>query len=237
MRKKLLFLFFFLGYMFAQNHPVASFDKTNHNFGNIKEGKFVVCEYILQNKGKSNLKIEKVKASCGCTAVAPEKSLLKPGESTSLKVEFNTYRREGKQRKFIYVFTNDPKQSQVRLSLTANILKKTQEEMQNEKVALLELEKNYFDLGKTKQGEKKTVKVPVKNIGKETLVIRALKSTCSCLTAEASSKRFGPGESGFINLEFDTNDYTGKMSRTVTIISNDPYKTYQAVSVYINIVK
>ncbi|MFA8343520.1 MAG: DUF1573 domain-containing protein [Rhodothermaceae bacterium] len=237
MTKKLLLIFLFLGFIFAQDQPVATFNKTNHNFGNVKEGKFVVCEYVLENTGKSDLLIEKVKASCGCTAVAPQKTRLKPGEITSLKVEFNTFRREGKQRKFVYVFTNDPKQPQTRLSFTANILKKTEEEMKNEKVALIKIEKNYFDIGKVKKGEKRAVKVPIKNVGKEALVIRAVKSTCSCLSAELTSKRFEPGESGFINLELDTTDYIGKMSRTVTIISNDPYNTYKAVSVYVNIVK
>jgi len=237
MIKKIVLFLFFLGYIHAQNNPVAAFDKTNHNFGNIKEGKFVVCEYILKNRGKGNLIIEKVKASCGCTAVAPQKTKLKPGESTNLKVEFNTYRREGKQKKYVYVFTNDPKQPQVRLSFTANVLKKTEEEMKNEKVALIKLEKNYFNIGKLKKGEKKSVKVSFKNIGKETLIIKAVKSTCSCLNAELSSKRIKPGKSGIINLEMDTTDYIGKMSRTITIISNDPYNTYKAVSVYVDIVK
>lgn len=237
MMKRLLLIFLFLGLMFAQDKPVATFNKTNHNFGNIKEGKFVVCEYILENTGKSDLLIEKIKTSCGCTAVAPQKTELKPGETTSLKVEFNTFRREGKQRKFVYVLTNDPKQPQIRLSFTANVLKKTEEEMKNEKVALIKIEKNYFDIGIVKKGEKRTLKIPIKNIGKEVLLIRAVKSTCSCLSAELTSRRFEPGESGFINLEMDTTDYIGKMSRTVTIISNDPYNTYKAVSVYVSIVK
>lgn len=237
MLKRIFFIVFVFGFLYAQNDPVASFDKTNHNFGDVKEGKFVLCEYVLENTGKADLKIEKVKASCGCTAAAPEKNILKPGEKTSIKVEFNTFRREGKQRKFVYVFTNDPNQPQVRLTFTANILKKTEEEMKNEKVALLKLNQNYFDLGKIKKGEKRIIKVPFENIGKETLVIRSVKSTCSCLSCEPETKSVEPGQSSFINVELDTSDYFGKMSRTATIISNDPYNTYQAVSFFVNIVK
>ena len=147
MKKQLLFILCFIGIIFAQN-PKATFDKLEHNFGDIKEGKFVVHEYVLENTGQGELVINKVKASCGCTAAAPSKTRLKPGESTKLKVEFNTYRRQGKQKKYVYVFTNDPKNPQVRLAFTANILKKTEEEMKNEKVALLKIDQNYFDLGK-----------------------------------------------------------------------------------------
>lgn len=237
MIKKILVLVFCFGIIFAQSNPVATFDKMNHNFGDVKEGKFVVCEYILENQGAGELVIEKVKASCGCTAASPQKNKLKAGEKTNIKVEFNTYRRQGKQKKFVYVFTNDPKKPQVRLSFTANVIKKTEEEMKNEKVALLKIEKNYFDLGKIKKGEKKSLKVPIRNIGQEPLQIRAVKSTCSCITSEPESNRLEPGQTSYINLELDTKDYLGKMSRTITIISNDPYNTYQAVSIFVNIVK
>ena len=234
--KKILLLLFFTGLAFAQS-PKVSFDNLVHNFGDVKEGKFVVHEYVIKNTGKGELLINKVKASCGCTAAAPKKTRLKAGEETKLKVEFNTYRRQGKQKKYVYVFTNDPEKPQVRLVFTANVIKKTEEEMKSEKVALLKIEQNYFDLGKIKKGDKKLIKVPFKNIGQESLLIKMVKSTCSCINAEPETKRLEPGQSSYINLELDTTDYLGKMSRTITVISNDPYNTYQAVSVFVNIVK
>ena len=103
------------------NAPKAEFSEKSFDFGTIKEGETVKHEYVLKNAGKSNLIIRKVKASCGCTAVQPAKTMLAAGESTSIKIEFNTKGRTGRQNKSITVITNDPVASTVLLSFTAEV--------------------------------------------------------------------------------------------------------------------
>jgi hypothetical protein len=89
--------------------PKASFSESRYDFGSIQPGQVVEHDFVLENKGKSDLIIRKVSASCGCTAVKPSKTLIKPGEQVPIKVKFNSRGRSGQQNKTVTVITNDPK--------------------------------------------------------------------------------------------------------------------------------
>ncbi|MFO8054375.1 MAG: DUF1573 domain-containing protein [Bacteroidales bacterium] len=101
--------------------PVARFDKTTHNFGEVEKGKTVSHNFILKNEGKDELKIRKVNAACGCTASKPGKNTLKSNEETEIKVSFNTRGRSGKQHQSVTVITNDPQNHTQRLRIQANV--------------------------------------------------------------------------------------------------------------------
>jgi hypothetical protein len=105
------------------NAPKIKFDKTTFNFDQAKQGDKIECVYNFTNEGKSELIIRKVKASCGCTATNPEKTNLKPGESSKINATFNTAGKEGKQYKTITVITNDPASSSVMLTIEGNVEK------------------------------------------------------------------------------------------------------------------
>ncbi len=107
-----------------ENAPQVEFNTTLHNFGTVTEGEPAVFEFVISNKGKSDLIIRKVKASCGCTTVEPSKKVLKPGESSTLKASFRTNGYSGQQSKSITVITNDPKRATSILRLSGTITKK-----------------------------------------------------------------------------------------------------------------
>lgn len=88
--------------------PRLQLDKTLHDFGSTKEGNMVETEFVITNTGKSELNIRKTKANCGCTVSTPEKDMLQPGESSKIKVTFNTTGRQGNQYKTVTIFSNDP---------------------------------------------------------------------------------------------------------------------------------
>jgi hypothetical protein len=91
------------------------------DFGKIKEGIVVKHIFKIKNIGKDVLKIKRVRASCGCTAALPKKKKLKSGEETNLVVEFDTSGREGKQKKSVYIYTNDPTSPKMKIQFTALI--------------------------------------------------------------------------------------------------------------------
>ncbi|MCS7188731.1 MAG: DUF1573 domain-containing protein [Bacteroidia bacterium] len=101
--------------------PRVQFDATEYNYGKIKAGDKVVHEFRLTNVGKKPLIIRKVKASCGCTAANPDKMELKPGESTVIKVTFDSTGRAGKDSKSVTVITNDPRQPTTNLIIQGEI--------------------------------------------------------------------------------------------------------------------
>jgi hypothetical protein len=89
--------------------PSVSFDKTAHNFGNVKQFSKNNAIFNLTNVGEGTLHIRKVQTSCGCTIGTPKKIQLAPGESTEIEVIFDSGDRIGLQNKSITVICNDPK--------------------------------------------------------------------------------------------------------------------------------
>lgn len=120
-----LFVFAFTSFAFAQfeNEPKAVIKPMAFDFGDIVQDSVVTYYFVIKNEGGDLLKITKVSASCGCTAVMPEKNELKPGESTNIKVSFDSKGRSGKQTKIITIETNDTKNSKIKLSFTGNVIK------------------------------------------------------------------------------------------------------------------
>jgi hypothetical protein len=89
------------------NGPTMDFETKEFDLGNIKQGTTVAHEFKYTNKGKSDLIIRKTQSSCGCTAVE-NKKVIKPGESSSIKVAFNSTGKNGGQNKSVTLITNIP---------------------------------------------------------------------------------------------------------------------------------
>jgi hypothetical protein len=120
------FLFGFTSIAFAQfkQEPKAIVKPMTYDFGDIIQDSVVTTYFVITNEGGELLKIIKVWASCGCTAAMPEKNELKPGESTKIKVTFDSKGKSGKQNKAINIETNDPENSTIKVTLTGNVIKK-----------------------------------------------------------------------------------------------------------------
>ncbi|MCF8298455.1 MAG: DUF1573 domain-containing protein [Saprospiraceae bacterium] len=95
-----------------ENAPIIKFKNEKYDFGEVSSGEKVKYNFEFTNEGKSDLIIRKTKASCGCTASNPEKTVLKPGESSYIAINFNTAGRKGSQSKTVTVISNDPKNFQ-----------------------------------------------------------------------------------------------------------------------------
>jgi hypothetical protein len=105
-----------------ENAPVIEFGEKVWNIGQISQGEKFEHEYVFTNKGKSDLIIRKVRAGCGCTAIAPTKTVLKPGESGTVKAVFDSRGQRGRQNKGITVVSNDPVSPTVILRITGEVL-------------------------------------------------------------------------------------------------------------------
>jgi ribosomal protein L30E len=238
MKKGMILLFFFVAaFIFGQEKaaPKLHIDEQFYDFGNVKEGEIVEHDFTVKNTGTGELKITKVRASCGCTAAAPKKNVLKPGESTIVHVSFNTSRRSGAQHKYVYIMSNDPKGPQRRIKFIANIL--TEDAIKSlPNAPVLEFKTSQYNFGKVNEGETVTGKIEFMNKGKSELKIVKLTPSCDCVKAEVSKSFLNPGEKAEITFEFDTTGRVGKMTRTVLVESNDPANVKQLVTLFINIV-
>jgi uncharacterized cupredoxin-like copper-binding protein len=236
MIKKILYLIITISVAgFAQlMGPKLLVQPTEHNFGTITQGEKVTHVFILTNNGGDLLVIENVQASCGCTAATPEKNELAPGESTNLEVIFNSTGRNGAQKKNITIKSNDEENPQTKLVITATVIKS---DIPEAKVPSLYFPETKHDFGTVKEGNTVEYTFKFHNKGKSTLKIKDVRTSCGCTAALVSSEKLEPGTEGTIKVELDTKNRSGKMSRTITIQSNDPRDPTKVLTVYADVEK
>ncbi|MDX2200196.1 MAG: DUF1573 domain-containing protein [Phycisphaerae bacterium] len=83
------------------------------NFGEIWFGEKLEQKVTIKNTGNAELRIESVRASCGCTASKAEKNVLAPGEETTASVSFDSHKRQGQVSTQVTFVSNDPDRKQV----------------------------------------------------------------------------------------------------------------------------
>lgn len=95
-------------------------------------------------------------------------------------------------------------------------------QLTNEPSGVISFDRPIFDFGQVKRGQKLPAKFTFKNTGKGTLTIQGVQASCDCTTADAAKgKTFAPGDSGAIEVLFDTTDYSGKVTKGLTVITNE----------------
>lgn len=86
--------------------PVITFESNTYDFGKIKEGEKVSYSFKFTNTGKSPLIISNASASCGCTVPDYPHEPVAPGESSEIKVVFNSSGKSGMQNKVVTITSN-----------------------------------------------------------------------------------------------------------------------------------
>ncbi len=92
------------------------------DLGDVKQGVEEERRVTVKNAGEGDLCIADVETGCGCVKVELSgPARVKPGEATAVKVRINTANREGKQRKDVTVWTNEPKRREARFQVVVNV--------------------------------------------------------------------------------------------------------------------
>jgi hypothetical protein len=115
-RAQVLLFFAVAGPAFGQ----LSWENPEQTFNAKPLDRVIVAKYRFTNAGAHAVKIQNVKASCGCTTAAPSKTEVAPGESGEIEAKFIFGGRTGKQQKAIVVTTSDSQQPTL-LRLVVNI--------------------------------------------------------------------------------------------------------------------
>jgi hypothetical protein len=101
--------------------PEITFDKDFHDFGKISEGEKVTYSFRFKNTGKGDLIVQTASGSCGCTVPEIPEKPLSPGETSFIKVQFNSEGRTGIQEKQVTVITNTiPNTNIIRIKAEVN---------------------------------------------------------------------------------------------------------------------
>ncbi len=84
---------------------VIEFRDTLIDYGVLEFSADGTCEFKFTNTGKGQLLLKNVKSTCGCTVPEWPSKPVKPGDSASILVSYDTY-RIGSFSKSIYVYSN-----------------------------------------------------------------------------------------------------------------------------------
>ncbi|MFQ5796640.1 MAG: DUF1573 domain-containing protein [Candidatus Bipolaricaulia bacterium] len=114
------------GYFSLDQNPSPQIQVTpsTYDFGLIPYSP-VQKVFTVKNVGKRSLEIWSVSTSCGCTRAEVETERLEPEEETALRVRFDpnlmSERPTGEILRVVYIKSNDPKQPEVEVALTATL--------------------------------------------------------------------------------------------------------------------
>ena len=108
----------------AQKGPYLKFEKLVHDFGELLQA---VYEFKFTNTGDAPLIISLARSSCGCTVPSWPRQPILPGESSTIKVKYDSH-RIGPINKQVVVESNSSTGT-VYLKITGKISKRPSEVM------------------------------------------------------------------------------------------------------------
>lgn len=77
-----------------------------------------------------------------------------------------------------------------------------------------------YDFGEVPEGTKVTHQFSFTNTGENPLKLTRVKASCGCTTPSFSEDPIAPGETGFIDVEFDSSGKPGFQNKSVTVTGN-----------------
>lgn len=95
------------------------------------------------------------------------------------------------------------------------------------KLPVISFEKTTYDFGEVVQGERLTYAFKFKNTGKSNLIIYSSEATCGCTTSTPPKAPIRPGETGQIEVTFDSKSQHGKVTKRILVGAN----TYPAETI------
>ena len=102
--------------------PKAKFDKTQVDLGQIHLFDSPTATFKITNKGKDDLIIRRVLRTCSCLVPELSGTIIPKGETAILKVNYSLANMAGPESKTLILITNDPKQSEVTLTVTIDVI-------------------------------------------------------------------------------------------------------------------
>jgi len=225
-REKTIILFYvlcffvFSGYLKALNKPKIVFDNKKIDFGRAIQGAELTHKFSFENAGDSLLTIGKIRTSCGCTAALASKESLKPGEKGDIKVTFNTRGYSGEVSKYIYVYTDDPKNPRVMLSVTAYI-----EVPPGPKI---KLDRTGADIGLILEGENIHSGFNIKNTGELELEVEFSHKDAHFFHNGKEIKKslkVASGRQKEVEIKIGTPAIAGSIREYILLKTNDPLRS------------
>jgi hypothetical protein len=100
--------------------PQLRLSRSSVEFGTIS-GSESTRELVFTNTGKKDLNIKSLQGNCSCISASATKSVVKPGDSSSIRITFKPQDRKGTQQKAVTIYSNDPRNPVQRVTFSAYV--------------------------------------------------------------------------------------------------------------------
>lgn len=106
--------------LFAAGKPKAVAVEPIKDAGGVAKGDKIPHDFLIKNEGDAELEIVNVVPACGCTVAEFDKTIA-PGQTGKVHAVLDTASFNGPISKGLTVFTNDPDNPQIELTLRAKV--------------------------------------------------------------------------------------------------------------------
>jgi hypothetical protein len=96
-------------------------ENTVYDFGKLIYGQKIQHTFSIKNTGNSDLKINDIKTSCGCTVAEIDTKTITPNNYANITIDFDTKGKFGNQTNEILIFNNSP-ESPLKLTIKGNVV-------------------------------------------------------------------------------------------------------------------
>jgi hypothetical protein len=118
-----------------KNGPEITFKNTTHEYGELYQGGDGSYNFSFTNTGNEPLILSKPRSSCGCTVPAWPKEPILPGETSDIKVTYNT-NKVGSFNKTVTVYSNAKNKSAVVLRIKGKVVSKPAEALPEKETSM-----------------------------------------------------------------------------------------------------
>jgi Protein of unknown function (DUF1573) len=101
--------------------PSLTVERVDWDFGSVPSDFRLIHYYKIKNTGNDILHVTRLNANCDCTSAQIKDSLVAPGDSTNIRMVFNTREYYGTTNRKLTIISNDPSKPAFDVDYSANI--------------------------------------------------------------------------------------------------------------------
>jgi hypothetical protein len=95
----------------------------------------------------------------------------------------------------------------------------------------IKFKQTVFDFGEVNSGDEVSANFEFENVGDSVLIIKNVSTTCGCTTTQLEKLEYQPGEKGTIPAKINSKGYSGKVTKTITVSTNDEANPYSRLKI------
>lgn len=192
------------------------------DLGTIFRGTVADHQLTLKNTGTEPLRLGPIEASCGCTGAIVSNENLRPGETGTLAITFNSKNFSGQVHKTVTVKTTPATDPTMLIEFTATVI---------DEITLLPQQFWFKDAD---VGRKNRIVITVRNNGKDPLRLTGWRSPLAGFTLTLPSAAIESGKSAEIAGEFTPEKASPIISDAVFLNTSNPRQPEVYLPVYGN---